>query len=61
MLKIRVWDKEKMHDQNYAGPIEYTSKQCFVDSNGFFVFQDQNHEKQSFNPDFYKIDIFGGC
>ncbi len=58
MLKIRVWDREQMHEADYAGPKEFYAKNCFIDFNGFFVFMDQHQDKQTFNPDFYMIDVF---
>lgn len=63
MLKIRIWDCEAMHksDYDYDGPVEYLAKQCFIDHNGFFRFQELNGNTRSYNPDEYMIDIFGEC
>lgn len=60
MLKIRVWDRERMYDQDYEGPYEYKARQIFTDRDGYIKFSDMNGRVNihMYNLDRYMVDIF---
>lgn len=60
MLKVRVWDRERMYDPHYEGPMEYQAKQLFTDSDGYVVFVDMKGIRYSMDPNEYMFDVFGG-
>lgn len=59
MLKVRVWDRERMYDPQYEGPMEYQARQLFTDVDGRIVFADMNGIRYSMDPNEYMFDVFG--
>ena len=60
MLKVRVWDRERMYDPQYEGPTDYQARQLFTDVDGRIVFADRNGIQYSMDPNEYMFDVFGG-
>ena len=58
MLTVRIWDLEKMYDQDYEGPYEYKARQIFTDREGYIKFADMNGRMHMYNLDCYMVDIF---
>ena len=60
MLKVRVWDTERMYDSDYEGPMEYHVRQLFTDTDGNIGFTDMDGYVYILHPDYYLFDVFGG-
>ena len=58
MLIVRIWDLEKMYDQDYEGPYEYKARQIFTDRERYIKFTDMNGRVHMYNLDCYMVDIF---
>lgn len=58
MLKVRVWDRERMYDPDYDGPMEYVVRQLFTDTEANIRFTDMDGHLYILNPDGYLFDVF---
>lgn len=58
MLKVRVWDLERMYDPEYEGPMEYKVRQMFTTRDGHVEFCDLHGVRYDMDPNEFMFDIF---
>ena len=59
MLKVCVFDRDKMYKDDYPGSEEYFADEIHTDINGFLRFIELNeHRDLSFNMEYFFIDIY---
>lgn len=60
MLKIRIWDRTRMHESDYEGPTEYAARMLFTDRDGMITFSNLNGDVYILDPKEFMFDVFGG-
>lgn len=59
MLKVVIFDRDKMYKDDYSGPREFYTDEIHTDISGFLRFIElKEHRDLSYNLEYFFIDIY---